>query len=516
MNCVTNELSLDVKDCRGQCYDGAVNMHGKKSGVATRILRMNELALYTHCASHKLNLCVAASCQNQNVKNMMDNIQVISKFFNNSPKRQSLLEKMVKQHLPNYNHTKLIDACRTRWILCIDGLARFMEMYVAITEALFTIRDNVDQTWDTSASDAYALSSLCCNFHFIMTLVIVRMCLGYMRATTVQLQGAHIDIMKGMKEVDVMMKSLRTTQDLIDGYHALWFKKACSIAEIVDAPVKSPRVCGKQRNRSNAPTNDVSTHYKLNVAITFLDHLLQELSSRFTDKNCIALKGISILPAVMKEQYKSLSQVGEKRGFQDASTSEVSSPDTAEQSPSASTDGETSGDLLMESERAVQIQRKDKQWKEDFEDFCNQYANDLPNVGHVSHEVDNWESTWIDCPEDKVPQNIAETIQKVNPVSFPNIHTALKILAVLPVTSCTCERSASSIRLLKTYLRSTMTQERLNGLATLYTQRDITVDIDKVIDEFGRQHRRKMSFVNILNTDVNLAQDDDAVLSEIY
>ena len=122
----------------------------------------------------------------------------------------------------------------------------------------------------------------------------------------------------------------------------------------------------------------------------------------------------------------------------------------------------------------------------------------------------------IDCPEDKVPQNIAETIQKVNPVSFPDIHTVLKILAVLPVTSCTCERSASSIRLLKAYLRSTMTQERLNGLATLYTQRDIIVDIVKVIDEFGRKHRRKMSFVNILNTNVSLAQDDDTVLSQIY
>ena len=121
VNCVTNEMSLDIKDCRGQCYDGAANMHGKKSGVATRILRMNELALYTHCASHKLNLCVAASCQNQNVKNMMDNIQVISKFFNNSPKRQSLLEKMVKEHLPNYSHTKLIDVCRTRWILRIEN-----------------------------------------------------------------------------------------------------------------------------------------------------------------------------------------------------------------------------------------------------------------------------------------------------------------------------------------------------------------------------------------------------------
>ena len=45
---LTNKMSLDIKDCCGQYYDGAANKRGKKSGVATRILRMNELALCTH------------------------------------------------------------------------------------------------------------------------------------------------------------------------------------------------------------------------------------------------------------------------------------------------------------------------------------------------------------------------------------------------------------------------------------------------------------------------------------
>ena len=40
---------------------------------------------------------------------MMDNVETISKFFNKSPKRQALLEKIVKQYLPTYSHTKLKD-----------------------------------------------------------------------------------------------------------------------------------------------------------------------------------------------------------------------------------------------------------------------------------------------------------------------------------------------------------------------------------------------------------------------
>ena len=128
-------------------------MREKESGFATRIFSMNELVLYTHCASNKLNLCAAASCQNQNVKNMMDNIHAISIFFNNSPKHQSLLEKMVKQHLPDYNHTRLIDVCRTHWILQIDDLARFMDMFVAMTEAVARSAHRYNERYERNKCD---------------------------------------------------------------------------------------------------------------------------------------------------------------------------------------------------------------------------------------------------------------------------------------------------------------------------------------------------------------------------
>ena len=101
-------IGLDIQNCRGQCYDGAGNMAGKCSGAAARISEENKLANYTHCASHKLNLCVAASCSLQSVKNMMDHVRIISDFFNNSPKRQQLLESMIKEHSPQQGHQKLM------------------------------------------------------------------------------------------------------------------------------------------------------------------------------------------------------------------------------------------------------------------------------------------------------------------------------------------------------------------------------------------------------------------------
>lgn len=46
----------------GQGYDGAGAMSGCTKGVAVRISTQYPKALYTHCAAHRLNLCVVKCC----------------------------------------------------------------------------------------------------------------------------------------------------------------------------------------------------------------------------------------------------------------------------------------------------------------------------------------------------------------------------------------------------------------------------------------------------------------------
>ena len=45
-----------------QCYDGAANMSGRHSGVATQIQQLEARALYMHCIGHCLNLAVQDTC----------------------------------------------------------------------------------------------------------------------------------------------------------------------------------------------------------------------------------------------------------------------------------------------------------------------------------------------------------------------------------------------------------------------------------------------------------------------
>ena len=45
---------LSLENCRGQTYDDASNMMGKKSGVATQIQKDQPKAIITHCHGHSL------------------------------------------------------------------------------------------------------------------------------------------------------------------------------------------------------------------------------------------------------------------------------------------------------------------------------------------------------------------------------------------------------------------------------------------------------------------------------
>ena len=56
------EWQLQPQLLRGQAYDVAGAMAGKSKGAASRILQKYPKAFFTHCAAHRLNLCVIKCC----------------------------------------------------------------------------------------------------------------------------------------------------------------------------------------------------------------------------------------------------------------------------------------------------------------------------------------------------------------------------------------------------------------------------------------------------------------------
>ena len=61
---------------------------------------------------------------------------------------------------------------------------------------------------------------------------------------------------------------------------------------------------------------------------------------------------------------------------------------------------------------------------------------------------------------------------------FSEVLKLLKLLFVLPASTASAERSFSSLRRLKTYLRSSITAQRLNHVLLLHIHKDITEQLD--------------------------------------
>ena len=72
----------------------------------------------------------------------------------------------------------------------------------------------------------------------------------------------------------------------------------------------------------------------------------------------------------------------------------------------------------------------------------------------------------------KTPADVIEVLNANSLYEMtPEFSKVASILAVIPATSCSAERSFSGLRRLKTYLWSTMGQNRLNSLAIVCIER---------------------------------------------
>jgi hypothetical protein len=111
------ENNLDISLLRGQGYDGAANMSGPFKGVKSRILKLQPLALYTHCANHRLNLVLNKASSIPSIRNTIGIITNINNFLRESAIRTNHLSSKITELLPTQKAVKAKKLCDTRWVV---------------------------------------------------------------------------------------------------------------------------------------------------------------------------------------------------------------------------------------------------------------------------------------------------------------------------------------------------------------------------------------------------------------
>jgi hypothetical protein len=90
------------------------------------------------------------------------------------------------------------------------------------------------------------------------------------------------------------------------------------------------------------------------------------------------------------------------------------------------------------------------------------------------------------------PLDILKFLEKRPYLAVANI--AYSILLTIPVTVASAKRSFSKLKLLKSYMCSTMTQERLSGLTTIALESEILekINYNDMIEDFILRNTRRM------------------------
>lgn len=426
----------------GQTYDGAGAMAGKKKGAATRITQLFPKALYTHWVAHALNLCVVKCCSIADIRNIMDTGDSICRFFANSPKRQLALEKWVGQVIEGEHRRRLKSLCKTRWVERHEAFEVFVDLFEPLVCCLEDIKDSNEWNRETRA-DASSYFLALSRFPFIIALVITKEILAYTKALSIKLQGRYVDVVRAYKEVNFVKSTLKSAREDVDGFHTHIYRKALQIAGKVQVNESLPRTTGRQLQRSNIPYATATQYYQRVLTIPMLDYLITGMNERFNDSSSAVICQIMLmLPSTLSECE----------------------------------------DVLTSA---------------DIPDLVNMYNDNLPAPSALDMELHCWSVKWRGRIEEAAAQNTpAKVLVTIDGNFFPNIEQLLKIACTLPVTSVECERSISRLRHHKTYLRSTMQEARLNGLAMMYIHRDIHCDATAVVDEFARRHPRRLQLIN--------------------
>lgn len=143
--------------------------------------------------------------------------------------------------------------------------------------------------------------------------------------------------------------------------------------------------------------------------------------------------------------------------------------------------------------------------KDDLKQSCLKLESLLKNTDDVSDingnelfgELQHVNSI-LELKEPQVqPIDVLRAIKKTGSKDlFMNLWIALRVLLTTPVTVASAERSFSKLKLIKTYLRSTMSQERLNSLAILSIENDEArkIDFKEILTTFARAKTRRMPF----------------------
>ena len=423
-------FNLNLSSIVSQGYDGAAVMSGCASGVQKRIRELAPQAIYVHCHAHCLNLvlvdCVKSLTQASDFFAVVQSLYV----FMSANKAHTVFIKQQSVLHPDKQPRELQRLSDTRWACRYTSLDAVCSTFDCILSALEIIGEGDDKS---KAIEAVGLYHHIHSFQFISCLVIFTRVMSFTKSLSDHLQSRDLDLVSAADLVTSTMQILKELRTDEKWEHT--FKYINDVAALHDIEIEERR----RRRRPRPAVRDdyvtestlghrdplnTSQSLKLDVYFPVLDHILSEMERRFSERNLEIMKGLQAC-SPKSSHFLDFSELDALSKFYGLS-----------------------GDGLFSTE-CVLAKR---------------------------------------CLTDKNPETVMDVYSHLLPLqsAFPTLYKLIRIALTIAVSTAHCERTFSALKRIKTYLRTTMGEQRLSDIALLSIERDLSnsISFDDVIERF--------------------------------
>ena len=427
---------LDPNCIVSQGYDGASVMSGCCSGVQMRIKEVAPHALYVHCNAHCLNLCLVDSVKTvRDASEFFGLLETLYVFLSSSKSHAIFIEQQTKLH-PNKQTRQLQKLSDTRWACRQNAVNAVCYTYDAVLATL----SEVSSTFDgVKVAEAKGLLLQVKSFWFILCLVLFDRLLTCAKGLSDVLQSTQLNLAKAADLVSGTIETIEVFR--CDDEWEKLLSYCEDVAKLNNIPISEctqPRIRRPPKRFDDGlilETTGIrdrglnSVSYKVNLYYPVLDSFLSELKRRFTDKNKDIMRALQACCPTSSN-------------FLDISHLQA---------------------LITAYNLDLEVLRSETQVAK-----RTLAGKDLEDIGDVLMELE--------------PLKLA----------FPAVVKLLQISMTICVSTAKCERSFSALKRIKSYLRSSMSEQRLTDMAVLSIERDLadSLVLNDVVEEFSKKNRR--------------------------
>ncbi|XP_059901454.1 uncharacterized protein LOC132452716 [Gadus macrocephalus] len=485
---VLDGLNLDKSLCIGNATDGAANMQGRYRGFSSLLSSQSPHHVHVWCYSHVLNLVLSDTIEivieSGSLFHLLNDIAV---FIRESHQRMNVWEK--ESH--SSRHKRIGPIGETRWWAKHDALKKVFGSFGKPQDCLYidvlcTLSAIQDQTTVKSnvRSKARGYKDGLLRHETILTAQLFLQIFEkttplskYLQTGGMDILSAHRMVMSTHEALKEMGRDFQTVKDATESF-VKWANdkleeqnEEMGMEVEVSLPQRRPKKKSMPGEMAQDETsNDPSKTYEVKVHNQIMDTVIEAMQRRFHDNGNL---------------YADLS-ILDPRNFPDIKTSGLPESALKDLSRSLIKFNNSATISNLQSELESLASQWDMLKRPPLDEYTSRTVEEGPGGDPEMEIVSKACASCKNCP-----LCCYQILLRFNLLTdaYPLLSLSYKYLLTLSVTQVACERSFSTLKFIKSRLRSSLSAGKLEAFMLMSTEKDILMglDTDSVIDRVAEK-----------------------------